>query len=1534
MNSIQRGRDRPSRPQLIALAVCFLAASMFHTASAEAARNHRLLLTEEIQPGPVAVDSATHEFYVATIVQGQGRVAKFNFDGEPDPVNPELSDVSSTPRGIAVDNSGPPDQSDVYVADPVAEAVQQFDSAGQPTSIRITVADIPPNGTVQAGGLPPVVNMGKFEPQQIAVNSEGELFVADAGGLTTSTNAIDVFKPTGEFIRQIGTGLEARAPTGIAVVGADVYVGLSLNDGVLGKPGLYRLNAATGECIPVDCSPVDPNAVYGVGADQSAGTVYATGQVNPAFGNEGKLSEYDAATGDLLGVIHPEALHRPEAVAEDEASGELVVGDQGSPSQNIKIFGAVEVVPDVKTLTPEEVADSSVTLKGEIGAAELTGATCSFQYVDEAAFKARGFEAATEVPCEPAGPFSGTTMEAVHAEVEGLRGGTTYHERIVGTNANGENVGEDVPFLTDGPTVANTEAIEVTDTSATLRGTVDPNGSPATYGIQYLTQAAFEAGAWAGATEVPAGGGQIGLSAAGNGDLEAGSSATGSGRLDVGPFTTGTGTLSEGSDEVISLSTGEGTFAVGQPISGKGIPAGATIVAVGTGTLTLSAPAAATGSGVALAAGMTGTFAEGSGNLSAGSDEVAAPATSGGAFEVGQPISGKGIPVGTTITAVEPGGLVLSALATSTEAGVALAAGSILVTSPKTNEGTFAVGQPISGDVAESLGAGSTQTEGIVDGTKIVAVDPGALVLSAPAASSATGVTLAAGSILVTSLSTTERAFRKGQAIAGSGVPRGATIRRVSAGGTTLVLSAEAEQTVSGAALTATEPLAASEAISGLVPGVTYRFRILAISADGTTEGQEVEFTAQQSPFPELPDDRAYEQVSPTDKNGTNIQGAINSTQASLDGERITFFSLAGIPGGEGAQNFPTYMASRSSTGWSTQGLMPPASYGSTGAVLGWTEDLGDTYDYASRAFEEGELLLRTGPGSLAQIGKSASGGKNPFAYAGSSRGGAVALLESVNGPKVAVDQNVLAYDGESGRLIVAGVLNDGTVPPGGAMAGPYAWFHNGSATSLGGALNNSYTQQGHAISSDGSEVFFTAGGTGQLYVRINPFGEPQELTPAECREPGNEMACTIRVSAPEAGITDPATPAAFVGASADGRLVYFLDKGKLTTNSTAGSGYDLYRYEVTSGALTDLTPDATDKRGAQVEGILGIGGPTGEDAYFVAAGRLVADEEATQAPAGKTNLYALHGTALEFVTQLGTSLEEQLDWFPTSKEGAGEQVARPSRISADGQTLLFRSAQSLTTYGSRGKPELYLYRTGQGVDCVSCNPSGEAPSGPAGVQEIPPLGDVALSRFYSILTRNLSADGQRVFFDSPDRLVSADRNEVNDAYEWEADGEGSCASTSQDGGCLFLISGGAAGAAPSYFGDADEKGENVFFLTAQRLVAQDKDELVDVYDAKVGGGIPSQNQVPTVPCESEAGCRAAAAPNPPVSPTPASSSFHGEGNPKPSPTCKKGQVRKHGKCMKKPKKHMGKKKPKQGKKNKGKQSDRKAGKGKKGGKG
>jgi hypothetical protein len=133
--------------------------------------------------------------------------------------------------------------------------------------------------------------------------------------------------------------------------------------------------------------------------------------------------------------------------------------------------------------------------------------------------------------------------------------------------------------------------------------------------------------------------------------------ATGTGHLVQGAAI-GTGHLTSGSNTITAVSAESGAFEVGQGIEGEGVPFNDYITAVGAGTLTLAAPAEITNS-VALTTNTAFVT-----NLS----------TNSGAFELGQRISGAGIPAGTRIEKVQPGVLVLSKNTTAAGNAVPLSA--------------------------------------------------------------------------------------------------------------------------------------------------------------------------------------------------------------------------------------------------------------------------------------------------------------------------------------------------------------------------------------------------------------------------------------------------------------------------------------------------------------------------------------------------------------------------------------------------------------------------------------------------------------------------------------------------------------------------------------------------------------------------------------------------------------------------------------------------------------------------------------------
>ena len=96
----------------------------------------------------------------------------------------------------------------------------------------------------------------------------------------------------------------------------------------------------------------------------------------------------------------------------------------------------------------------------------------------------------TKTPVKDAG--SGTGSTAVSAAVTGLRTGRTYHVRIVATNDAGTTRGADQTFLSSAaPIVTTKPASSVKDTTATLNGSVNPNGQATSVYFEYGTSTAY-----------------------------------------------------------------------------------------------------------------------------------------------------------------------------------------------------------------------------------------------------------------------------------------------------------------------------------------------------------------------------------------------------------------------------------------------------------------------------------------------------------------------------------------------------------------------------------------------------------------------------------------------------------------------------------------------------------------------------------------------------------------------------------------------------------------------------------------------------------------------------------------------------------------------------------------------------------------------------------------------------------------------------------------------------------------------------------
>jgi hypothetical protein len=645
-----------------------------------------------------------------------------------------------------------------------------------------------------------------------------------------------------------------------------------------------------------------------------------------------------------------------------------------------------------------------------------------------------------------------------------------------------------------------------------------------------------------------------------------------------------------------------------------------------------------------------------------------------------------------------------------------------------------------------------------------------------------------------------------------------------------------------------------------------------------------------------LPDGRAYEQASPVDKNGASAEGGTNLVQAAPNGAAVTFYSESTFPGAEGAQDFGSYLSTRGAEQWNTQGLLPPANLGIEGRVRARSEDLKFAYVTTGGTNGEEPSFFQRDNATRALTFIAPLG--QPVVVATSADDTKV-LIEAerklVSG--AAEGHNLYLWDSTTGTIHLAGALNlnNGSAPSEGVVAGPYAWLAEN--TFGGGSTSNYFTP--NALAPDASAVYFTTLGTGpesgEIFVRKNPLAEQSPLNGAgECMN--LELACTTEVSASQRSVLDTENrPAAFLYATTgDSSDVLFLSSEKLTNDATTGSadeGKDLYRYDTASETLTDLVPVGPSSgvpNGAEVRGLVGVSAD-GSRVYFVANG-ILGDGASRGATAGnchpeglegrelgECNLYLWQaGAGITYVARLSAEaplsegaaeISDNEDWVPRSGQGIETKVAR---VSNDGNTLVFRSQLNQTAYESSGVPEFYRYRADRGtIDCLSCPPQGSAPIGAASLANFTPFAGPAGAAVTPVLTRNLSSDGKRFIFQTPAKLVPQDINGNNgcptalagggnalscqDIYEWEEEGTGSCPSFGA--GCLYLISAGTS-PEPSFYGDSDPSGNNIFFLTGSQLVGQDRDQAFDVYDARAGGGLAAQNPVLGVSCSDLVTCR------------------------------------------------------------------------------
>ncbi|HEX5922685.1 MAG TPA: hypothetical protein VFY45_02560 [Baekduia sp.] len=655
--------------------------------------------------------------------------------------------------------------------------------------------------------------------------------------------------------------------------------------------------------------------------------------------------------------------------------------------------------------------------------------------------------------------------------------------------------------------------------------------------------------------------------------------------------------------------------------------------------------------------------------------------------------------------------------------------------------------------------------------------------------------------------------------------------------------------------------------LTGLAAGTTYHYRLVAINAAGTANGEdqslETVAPAAADTCPNaairarqgsdrLPGCRAYEQVSPRDKNGYSVHfagpvGGGFPTFASIDGEAASYPSygpFGDVPTGM----LMTYRSQRTGSGWQTEAVSPfpvdpdpdvVSNVGDTKSLWDFVSqdlqrggivtrdhfdptDVNDAFDVYLRHGLEAPTLASRGNGPE-RVGPD---GVQSLSYNFSTM---TQLSDDGTHALFATDSHLVPEDADraassdlyerfDGRTYLVNQANGG-----------------GLLSRCGSEL--SHQSSGGNISHDGSRIIFQT-------PRGNSSGHPDCDLPTQVYMRVNH-AETIHVSASQRTPADPTQSAVFVGASADGNVVLVSSGERLTDDASSGGG--IYTYRVSTGELKFIL----DWRVAPGN-VIQISAD-GSHVYYIS--------NFVEAPGG------VFGADNVYVYDVSDGQKHFVAADPANvlAGNLGYKVVSP-----DGEHFLFRASEPLTTFDSAGKYEIYLYDEPQErLTCISCDPAGQRPVGSTVATDAAIRGGNAPS---------LTADGKTAVFQSGDQLVPEDINGKQDIYAY-SDGR------------LRLITPGDGKNQSNLIGVSSD-GRDIIFATVDGLVAGDRDGDIDVYDARAGGGFPeSDSDAPKAPCAGDA-CQGATAPTSSVSKL-GSVSFVGPGNGPAGPGASKPRVSK-----------------------------------------
>ena len=367
-----------------------------------------------------------------TAFVGNHTEAPFSASGQPGKTYISGNELTGTPSGNfgGIQNVATDTQGNLYVVDQAKSVVDEFDEsgtfvqeftgAGAPTAFSSDLTGVavdPTNGNVlivDSGNqvVDEFSSSGEYLDQLtgpsegenftgltggIAVNSEGYVYVADAG-----KGAVDIFTPN-VVIPKISN----EAVTGITPTTATLSATVDPNEGGDVESCSFEYGPTTTYGSKVPCGPATP---------------------------------YDATTeasAKISGLSTETRYHYRTVVS--NANGVKKGRDQ-------------TFIPHYVSQITTEGATGLAKTAATLNASFVGNGEDTHYYFEWGETEGYGHKTAIP-PGEDAGSPAGPSPTQVHFDLLGLSAEITYHYRVVATNGLGSSVGEDVRFTTLGPAV-------------------------------------------------------------------------------------------------------------------------------------------------------------------------------------------------------------------------------------------------------------------------------------------------------------------------------------------------------------------------------------------------------------------------------------------------------------------------------------------------------------------------------------------------------------------------------------------------------------------------------------------------------------------------------------------------------------------------------------------------------------------------------------------------------------------------------------------------------------------------------------------------------------------------------------------------------------------------------------------------------------------------------------------------------------------------------------------------------------------------